>query len=258
MATKKNKSLLPLLAITTLLLSIGIVRYKQPLLLGNKSSQSVLSDTDEIKSEERDNSGKGEDKVETENKTEKKEEVRKTEERKTIEVKKVESRETPKSTEKPKSKIEIVEDKSDSDNDEDVKNDEIETESETEVEVEQKNDQTANDDTLSKFKLKIKTRTVAGKTVVETESGEVEVENNPEDSINNLVDGEVLDIPLSFEAKTNDKNEVEFEIQGVEDKKLFGLFDLKLMKTVTVNSTTGEVVSTKQDLWNQVLNLLSI
>ena len=250
MANYKNKNLLPLLAFTALLLSVSAVRYSQSLVLGNKTNQEVLSDTDEIKSQDEDNSGK------FKNEVKEKDRVKTSEEGRNSEVKRIEKNERLKATEKPRTRIEIVEDKPDSDDDHDL--DEKEDEVENETEVEQESETNTTGGVSSKFKLKIKTRTTAGKTIVETALGEVEVANNPEDSINNIVQSKIMDTPLSFEAKTNDKNEVEFEIQGVEEKKLFGLFDLSLTKTVTVNSTTGEVVSTKQDLWNQILNFLSV
>ena len=85
----------------------------------------------------------------------------------------------------------------------------------------------------------------------------MEVENSPEEAVNSLVENEVLDTPTSFEAKTND-NKVEFEVQGIEAKKLLGLFAVNLPKTVTVDAETGEVTSSNQNVWTRFLSLLSI
>jgi hypothetical protein len=92
---------------------------------------------------------------------------------------------------------------------------------------------------------------------VETAAGEVEVENSPDDTVNGLVEDGVLDNPVAFETRTiNDK--VEFEFKGTESKKLFGLFEVALPKTVTVDANSGEVLSTNQGIWTKFLNFLSI
>jgi len=238
MATVKfNRNLLPLLAFTVLLLSVGIINYNDSLVMNSVSTQSVLSESDE---RDTDN--------ENEPKEAKRVEVKREEENKKIETKRVEKREEKKATEKPKVRLEIVESEDTND---------LELDDETETEMEQETESVGANGETNKFKLKIKSRIVDGKSVVETASGEVEVENSPEDTINNLVDDEILDTPISFEAKTNDDG-VEFEIQGVEERKLFGIFNLDLPKSVTVNSETGKVVSTKQNTWTKFLKLFSI
>ncbi len=238
MATAKfNRNLLPLLAFTVLSLSVGIINYNDSLVMNSVSTQSVLSESDE---RDTDN--------ENEPKEAKRVEVKREEENKKIETKRVEKREEKKATEKPKVRLEIVESEDTND---------LELDDETETEMEQETESVDANGETNKFKLKIKSRIVDGKSVVETASGEMEVENSPEDTINNLVDDDILDTPISFEAKTNDDS-VEFEIQGVEERKLFGIFNLDLPKSVTVNSETGKVVSTKQNTWTKFLKLFSI
>lgn len=211
MIRKQSKNILPLLAITALMLSVGLVNYTQISDSRVLNTKSVLSKSDEKKDEN-----------ETENREEEKEQKK---ERERVEIKNEVKKE-----EKKEVKIE------------DGDRNEIETELEQEV---------------NKFKLKIKTRTVAGKTVIETAGGEMEVENSPEDAVDSLIESEILDILTSFEAKTNDKNEVEFEIQGIETKKLLGLFNINLPKTLTVNAETGDVSSTNQNSWSRFLNFIS-
>jgi len=143
------------------------------------------------------------------------------------------------------------------DEDNNVDNDENEVEDEVETEFEQETETASVGGTVNKFKLKIKTKMVNGKPFVKTVSGEREVKTSPEEVANNLVQDNLIDQPVSFEVKANN-NKIEFEIQGVDSKKLFGLFDIALAKTVTVDSSTGDVLSTNQNFWTRFLSLLSI
>ena len=242
-----GKNTLPLLAITTLLLSIALVNYDKSLVSGDKSTQSVLSESDENEDrEDRSDEDEGE---------EEKEEIRETERVEEREIKN-ETKKLNARTEtiKVEEEIEIEEDfdDDDSDLDQDELEDEVETEFEEESEI------ASSDGTVSKFKLKIKTRTVAGKTIVETASGEVEVEKDPDDTINQLVDSGIIDEPVSFEAKVNNREKVEFEIQGTDSKKFLGIFNVVIPKLITVSSETGEVISTNQNIWSRILSLLSV
>lgn len=254
---KRNKNLLPLLAFTVLVLSFALVNYSEFMTSKVENTQSVLSKSDEKRDENE------EDKVEekkqeregTETKNEEKKEV-KEEVKKEISSGriKIDPIITVKRSENTENETEIEDENETEDEDsiEDADDNEIETE------FEQESETASPDGTVNKFKLKIKTRTVAGKTIIETASGEMEVENSPEEAVNSLVENEVLDTPTSFEAKTNDNNKVEFEVQGVEAKKLLGLFAVNLPKTVTVDAETGEVTSSNQNVWTRFLSLLSI
>lgn len=257
MSNKKvNKNLLPLLAITALMLSVGLTNYSQISDSRSINTQSVLSDSDEKDDEAKiEDKEDGEDIRKTEEKKEEKKDEKKNEDRKEI---KVEKKVVVRATEKPETRIEIVDVDEEVDATKDDTENEIEIETETETESEQESETISNDGTVSKFKLKVKSRTFGGKTVVETSAGEVEVESNPEDAINNLVNSGLLDNPSSFEAKTNDKNKIEFEIQGTKSKKFLGIVDVVIPKILTVSSETGEVVSTNQNIWSKLLNLLSI
>lgn len=189
MAVKyKNKNLLPLLAITVFFLSVGLVNFSQVSDSEVKNTQSVLSKSDEVRTE---------------------------------------------------AKIE------DKDDDKDEVEDENEVQDEkVETEFEQETETASADGEINKFKLKVKTKTITSKKV--------------EDATNNLVDNGVLDTPISFKEKTNDKNEVQYEVQGTEDKRFLGIFRVVLPKMLTISSETGEVVSTNQNAWTRFLSLLSI
>lgn len=256
--SKLGKNTLPLLAITALLLSVALVNYDQSLVANSNNTQSVLSESDE--SEDRSD----EDKSEEDKKEDEKQEDREETSTRNRETERVEKREVKKETKslnakpetiKVEEEIEIEEEdindgQSNSDNDS--------SDNEVESEFEQESETTSSDGAVNRFKLKIKTKTVAGKTIVQTASGEVEVENSPEDAINSLVENGLIDEPLSFEAKVNNREKVEFEIQGTDSKRFLGIFNVVIPKTLTVSSETGEVVSTNQNVWSRILSLLSI
>ncbi len=258
---KFNKNLLPLLAFTVLVLSVGVIRYNDTLVMSDKNTQSVLSESDEKDSEDERKTDEKSVEKEEEKKNEDSNEIKKeTESRKESTVS-VDKRDSIRTTEKPKVKLEIVKVEDSTEDEIEIENDEAEVsneiEDEFESEFEQESETASADGTVNKFKLKLKTRTVAGKTIVETEAGEVEVENNPDEVINNLVSAGLLDNPTSFEAKTNN-NSVEFEIQGTESKKFLGIIDVVIPKMLTISSETGEVVSMNQNVWSRILSLLSI
>lgn len=257
---KRNRNLLPLLAFTVLVLSFSLVSYSDFLSSKVTNTQDVLSESDERKEEEKKEEKKEEKeqkRVEVKNE-EKKEEKKEVKEEIKKEISSGRIKIDPVITVKRSENTENeVEDETEAEDENETEN-ENEVEDETETEFEQESETASPDGTVNKFKLKIKTRTVAGKTIIETASGEMEVENSPEDAVNSLVENEVMDTPTSFEAKTNDNNKVEFEVQGVEVKKLLGLFVVNLPKTVTVDAETGDVTSSNQSVWTRFLSLLSI
>lgn len=105
--------------------------------------------------------------------------------------------------------------------------------------------------------LKFEVKTVSGKTLLTTDNGPVEVNNTPQDAIDDLVENKVIDNTSSFEIVTNDDNQVEYSFEGTESKKLFGLFSILIPKKVTVSADTGSIVSTDQSTWSKVLNAFS-
>ena len=136
--------------------------------------------------------------------------------------------------------------------------DDLDDSDENETEIEIESEDSTDEARLNRFKLKIKTRVVNGRTIVETLKGEAEVENSPEDVLETLMEDGVLDDQNSFEVKTNERNKVEYEIQGTESKRFLGIFDVVIPKLLTVSSETGEVISTNQNVWSRILSLLSI
>ncbi len=258
--SKKNKNILPLLAVTALVLSVALVNYDKPLVSNSNSTQSVLSESDENKEDE-----KKEEKVEE--KRDEKVEIKNEEKKETERIRvstgkiKINSRIEVKSN-RGNNSVDDIDDDADDDevdiDDENEVEDEIEDEDGTETETEEESETVSSDGTVNKFKLKIKTRTANGKTIVETVSGEVEVENNPEDTVNELVENGLIDEPTSIEVKMNNREKVEFEIQGTDSKKFLGIFNVVIPKVLTVASDTGEVVSTNQNVWSRIISLLSI
>lgn len=246
MVSKHKKNLLPLLAITALFLSVSLVNFTQVSDSSLINNRGVLSDSDENKVEE----------IKKEEKKDEKKDENKEKEQKKVETKVKTENEQRLTT----GKIEIDEVENENEAKNDAKDDKDEPEDKTEIEseFEQESETASSDGSVNKFKFKLKTRTVNGKTIIETANGEMEVKSSPEDSVDNLVNIGVLDTPTSFEAKTNNNSKIEFEVQGVEVKKLLGLFEVNLPKTVTVDSETGTVVNTNQNIWTRFLSILSI
>lgn len=260
--TKLGKNTLPLLAITALLLSVALVNYDQSLVSNSNNTQSVLSESDERDEEDKEDieSREEEDKDDEDERDSQVKETPKPErkEKETVRsIKREETKKTKSETIRVEEEIEIEEEDSDSNDDQSNEDESIEDE-DVETEFEEESETISADGTVNKFKLKIKTRTVAGKTVIETASGEVEVEKDPDEAINELVASGIIDEPVSFEAKVNNREKVEFEIQGTDSKRFLGIFKIVIPKLITVSSETGEVVSTNQNAWSRILSLLSI
>lgn len=53
-------------------------------------------------------------------------------------------------------------------------------------------------------------------------------------------------------------NEPVFEVQGVKEKHLLGVFPVAFPKTVTISAQTGQVLSTQESLINQILEAISL
>ena len=48
-----------------------------------------------------------------------------------------------------------------------------------------------------------------------------------------------------------------FQVQGIDDKKLFGILPVGIQKTTLVSAETGQVVRTNEDLINRILDIFS-
>ena len=244
----KNSNFLIILAISVLLLSFGITNL--PKFLSSVNTQSVLSDSDEkeeVKDEEKKEEDEEKKEVDNNKAEEKKEESKKDKvETKSVTVSpktKVEAKKEVKEIEKDDDsnddKDDDVDDDKDDDKDDDVNDDkdddkdDDETESESEFEAE--TETVSANGVVTKFKLKTKMKVVNGKTIVETKSGEVEVEKDPEDSVNDLIDLGIIDTPINFEIKS-EGDKVEYKFEGTDAQKLFGIFDLNLKKEIIVDA----------------------
>ncbi len=57
---------------------------------------------------------------------------------------------------------------------------------------------------------------------------------------------------------TKEDGTLAYEIEGIKNKKLFGLFGIKLNRTALVSAETGELLELKQDLLTRLLDLVSL
>lgn len=201
MAAKQSKNLLPLLAVTALMLSVGLANFTQISDSKIVNTQSVLSKSDEK-----------EDENEIEN--------------------------TGKEKEKDKQMVrERIENKN-----------EVKKEEKKEISNE---DQELDDDIsldVKEIKLKIEDKDKNNKFD--------DVKIQPEVALQNVLDEGEIDDNISIDIK-NDNEKSEYQIEGVEKKKFLGIFNMSLPKTVTIDAITGEVATSKQNVWSRFLNFLS-
>ncbi len=106
---------------------------------------------------------------------------------------------------------------------------------------------------------------------VTTESGTHDVTVLPDKAVQNLLDKKVLTNVVSTGTPTSgsvsDTNNVvgltevdnkpAFEIHGVKDKKVIGLFPVAFTKTVYVSAEDGKVLKTQQGTWDKILEFIS-
>lgn len=101
---------------------------------------------------------------------------------------------------------------------------------------------------------------------VTTPSGEKQVTTLPDQAVQNMLVGKVIDTVngqntgnSSGQVKITQKSDgsLVYEIEGERRKKLFGLMPLKFKKTAVVSVETGALVETKESFPDKLLELIS-
>lgn len=171
------------------------------------------------------------------------------------------------------------------DDDEDVDNemeDEVEEEDiEDEDEFESEIERTIKEGTVSS---KIKIRSGNNKFEFEEEDGKIRVRTNfplsvnpttreltvstpagvrvvailPEKAINNMIEAGFVTTAETTILSTTQEGELTYEIEGIKEEKLLGLFKINLRRRVSISAATGEVVTINQTTSNQILDIFSI
>lgn len=103
---------------------------------------------------------------------------------------------------------------------------------------------------------------------VSTPNGQKDLTVLPNQAVQNLLNQKIIDRVTQTAISTSGAqlqlvqlklfaNNPVFQVQGIDDKKLFGIFPVAIQKTTLVSAETGQVVNTNTDLINTTLNLLS-
>lgn len=107
-----------------------------------------------------------------------------------------------------------------------------------------------------KFPLSISTE--SGELTVTTPAGTKVVTVLPDAAIANMLRNKKISMVSSAQVLADEQTgEVEYEVEGYEDQKLLGLFKVKVGKKFRVSATTGVETELPQDLFTQLLDLVS-
>ena len=106
---------------------------------------------------------------------------------------------------------------------------------------------------------------------VTTPAGTKQVTVLPNQAVNNILQQKILSkissssgqtatngAAIQTVALTQIKNQPAFAIQGVSDKRLFGIFPVSLPKTVYVSAQTGQVLHTNESFFTQIIGAFSL
>lgn len=107
---------------------------------------------------------------------------------------------------------------------------------------------------------------------ITTPAGTKDVNVLPNKAVESLISSRVLSNVLSESSSeatnsanpttviglTTQNSEPVFQVQGVKEKRLLGIFPVAFPKTVTVSAQTGQVLNTQESLINKFLESLSI
>lgn len=101
---------------------------------------------------------------------------------------------------------------------------------------------------------------------VTTPSGEKQVTTLPDQAVQNMLSGKVIDT-VNGQNTTNSSGQVKmtqktdgslvYEVEGERQKKLFGLMPMTFKKTAVVSVETGALVETKESFTSKLLELIS-
>lgn len=93
----------------------------------------------------------------------------------------------------------------------------------------------------------------------------------PDKAVQSLITANILSNVLSQSSTTSGtgsaqtviglttvNNQPVFEVQGIKEKHLLGIFPVAFQKTVTLSATTGQIINTQESLLNTVLEALSL
>lgn len=91
---------------------------------------------------------------------------------------------------------------------------------------------------------------------VKTTSGERVLPVVPEKAVEEVVKSGIFDYGAVVEVRERGK-ELEYEVEGIDEKKLFGLFRILVKKRARVSALDGQVIKVDQPLWSRIVDKVS-
>jgi len=80
----------------------------------------------------------------------------------------------------------------------------------------------------------------------------------PEQAIDNMLASGIVTTTTGVDLKTESDGSLSYNIDGVKDKKLLGVFDVAVPKNLIVSAETGQVLTVNQSTFSKILDFLSI
>lgn len=249
---------IPLLLIAAVVLVISFADYKT-VFKTDLSNQSVLSES----SESGDENQAQEDKKMDESKDSKDVEVKNNDNNR--ENKSDLSQESKNEENDLEDEVENEKEIDDSQNeDQDMDEAEIESEDGSKLKIKIKSNgdefefesKGENVNVKSDFPLSVNSET--NELTVTTPAGVKVVAILPDQAVNNILTNQKLTVVTSTNINEGENGELEYQVEGQDEQRLLGLFNVKIRKTFTISATTGQELSNQTDFLNKILDLLSV
>ena len=107
----------------------------------------------------------------------------------------------------------------------------------------------------AKLELPVSVNPDTNELVVTTPAGSKVVTVLPDQAVDRIL-GKAVEVVNQVKL-TNYQEEPAYEVEGVEEQRLLGLFKVRISKKVIVSATTGEVMATQQSLMSKLLDLFA-
>ncbi len=125
-----------------------------------------------------------------------------------------------------------------------------------------------NKDTRAKTDFPINVNLATNTLSVDTPAGQKNLTVLPNQAVQNLLNQKIIDKVTQTSTSTNGAqlqlvqlrlyaNNPVFQVNGTDNKKLLGFIPVSVQKTALVSAETGQLVTTNENLINQILDLLS-
>lgn len=93
---------------------------------------------------------------------------------------------------------------------------------------------------------------------VDTPSGSRIVAILPQQAVDNMLAAGIVTTTTEINLKTESDGSLSYDIHGLKDEKLLGIFDVALQKNLIISAQTGQILAVNQSIFSKILDLLSI